>query len=141
MNMRTLIVLLLLSTLAHSQDSLGIRCDESTAEPFRNYSDGYAISTAEHRPLLVFVSGKTCPPCKALKRDVLEPMRLARQLGDCVLVEVDGESAQGMAVTKIRVVPQVFAFANGVRYSISLPVTRDKLVSLIDTIRTKARTE
>lgn len=137
--MKTLSLFLLLTTLTHSQDLFGTRCDETTVEAVRTYSDGYAIAKAEHRPLLVFVSGKNCGPCKVLKRDVLEPMRLAKQLGDCVIVEVDGESAQGAAVTKIRVVPQVIAFANGIRYSLALPITRDKLVSLIETMRLAER--
>lgn len=121
--MKLLILFLLLSTLAQSQ------------EPVRTYSDGYAIANDEHRPLLVFVSGKNCGPCKVLKRDVLEPMRLKQQFGECVLVEVDGESSQGAAVTKIRLVPQLIAFSEGVRYSIALPITREKIVAMLETIR------
>ncbi len=134
--MKTLSLLLLLSTLVQAQDILdGRRCDEVIVDPVRTYSEGYAIARSENRPLLVFVSGKNCGPCKVLKRDVLEPMRLKSQLGDCVLVEVDGESTDGLALTKLRLVPQVIAFANGCRYAIMLPVTREKFIALLDTIR------
>lgn len=66
-------------------------------EPIRTYANGLNVAKAEKRPLMLFMSQKNCPPCKLAWR-VFDDMRQDKELGNCVLAEVDATSTEGKAL-------------------------------------------
>jgi hypothetical protein len=66
-------------------------------EPITNYANGLNIAKAEKRPLMLFMSQKNCPPCKMAWR-IFDDMRQDKELGNCVLAEVDATTTEGKAL-------------------------------------------
>ena len=92
--MRGVIIALLLCTTCHAQ---AIDFWGEGIEPITTYANGLNIARAEKRPLMLFMSQKNCPPCKAAWR-VFDDMRQDKELGNCVLAEVDATTTEGKAL-------------------------------------------
>jgi predicted nicotinamide N-methyase len=85
----TLILYLLMPCVAIAQDD--------RLQPIRPYAEGLNIAKSDRRPLLVFVTQKVCQPCK-LAKVLIEDMRYAKKLGDCVVVSIDATTPEGRAI-------------------------------------------
>ena len=66
-------------------------------EPIYTYANGLNVAKAEKRPLMLFMSQKNCAPCKAAWR-VFDSMRQDKELGNCVLAEVDAGTPEAKAL-------------------------------------------
>lgn len=86
---KSAVVLLCLSGFAIAQDDY--------VEPIRNYANGLNIAKAERRPLMLFVTQKNCAPCKTAWR-ALNEMRDDRELGNCVVAEIDASTSEARAL-------------------------------------------
>ncbi len=92
--MRGMLIALLLCSTCNAQ---AIDFWGEGIEPITTYSNGLNIAKAEKRPLMLFLSQKNCEPCKAAYR-VFDAMRQDKELGNCVLAEVDATTTEGRAL-------------------------------------------
>lgn len=65
--------------------------------PVRTYSDGLNVAKAERKPLLVFITQKVCPSCKPA-RAILDDMRFADELENCIVSTADATTTEGRAL-------------------------------------------
>lgn len=106
---------LLFSAQAQSQTFFSDESTRCDIERTSKYEVAYFKSIAEGKPLLIFLTSKSCQPCKAWAASVLDPMNKAKAFDDLVYVVIDAEedkwvASQLMNETKIRTVPQLLAY-------------------------------
>jgi hypothetical protein len=92
--MRGILFALLLCTTCNAQ---AIDYWGEGIEPVYNYANGLNVAKAEKRPLMLFMSQKSCPECKVAWR-VFDSMRQDKELSNCVLAEVDATTPEGRAL-------------------------------------------
>jgi thioredoxin-like negative regulator of GroEL len=75
------------------------------------YAEAYHSAIQQHRPLLVLVGAKWCPPCQAMERDVPAWRRQGVLKGVVLgLLDLDAEPALGRALTDGGALPQVILY-------------------------------
>lgn len=89
--MRTISILIVavLSCIAVAQDEL--------PNQVYTYSEGLNVAKAERKPLLVFITQKVCPSCKPA-RAILDDMRFADELDNCIVSTADATTTEGRAL-------------------------------------------
>jgi hypothetical protein len=82
-----------------------------SCERVDSYAEAYERSQRQGRPLLVFLTLDNCLPCKAVKKNVLDPMVLNPEC-DAVMVEVaiDSELGEKIRSKDSRFAPQIAVF-------------------------------
>ena len=82
-----------------------------SCERVDSYAEAYERSQRQGRPLLVFLTLENCLPCKAVKKNVLDPLVLNPEC-DAVMVEVpmDSELGEKIRSKDSRFAPQIAVF-------------------------------
>ena len=80
----------------------GVACGQQPVEDFipetvLEYANGLNNAKAERRPLLVFITQRSCQPCKPARK-LLDEMRLDGRLGKCLIAIADATTPEGRAI-------------------------------------------
>jgi thiol-disulfide isomerase/thioredoxin len=82
-----------------------------SCEKVDSYAEAYERSQRQGRPLLVFLTLDNCAPCRAAKKNVLEPLLLDSEC-EAVIVEVaiDSELGEKIRSRDSAMAPQIAVF-------------------------------
>lgn len=104
--MRSVLMVLFLSGVAFGQQPV----EDFIPETVLEYANGLNNAKAERRPLLVFVTQRSCQPCKPARK-LLDEMRLDGRLGKCLIATADATTPEGRAImVGKKFTPQIVVF-------------------------------